>query len=142
MSIAIISAPQGARVGAHGLPSAVVLQLVERASLAGKAVAVCGCRNASDVVERLRHINGNNTEFLLLDPGVRANANGDLDAALLRAGVPFIEVHADARSSLSTAGSPVSVIDGYGAQGYVLALSIALERLGCAECENDIHVGT
>jgi 3-dehydroquinate dehydratase len=144
MSIAILAAPDGARSGAHGLPREVVSQLVERASLAGKTVAVCSCRDMSDVLDRLRHIDGRNTEFLLLDPGPAANLNGELDAALQRSGVPYIEVHADGDGSPghSCAGNPLNVIDGYGAQGYVLALSIALERLGCSECENNIHVGT
>ncbi|HEY5804415.1 MAG TPA: 3-dehydroquinate dehydratase [Lysobacter sp.] len=149
MSIAIIAAPiiaapDGERSGARGLPREVVSQLVERASQAGKTLSVCSCRNASDVIRRLRLIDGNSTEFLLLDPGARAAVNGDdLGAALLRIRVPYIEVHADASGATDIAiGNPVSVIDGYGAQGYVLALSIALERLGCAECENDIHVGT
>ncbi len=144
MSIAILAAPDGARSGAHGLPREVVSQLVERASLAGKTVAVCSCRNASDVLDRLRRIDGRNTEFLLLDPGHDARIGGELDAALHRAGVPYIEVHADATATPQhgCVGAPLNVIDGYGAQGYVLALSIALEHLGCSECENTFHVGT
>lgn len=144
MSIAILAAPDGARSGAHGLPREVVSQLVERASLAGKTVAVCSCRDMSDVLDRLRRIDGRNTEFLLLDPGSASHIDGELDAALHRAGVPYIEVHADGNGSLphSCVGTPLNVIEGYGAQGYVLALSIALERLGCSECENNIHVGT
>lgn len=144
MSIAIFAAPDGARSGAHGLPREVVSQLVERASLAGKTVALCSCRDASDILDRLRRIDGRNTEFLLLDPGPDAHVGGELDAALHRSGVPYIEVHADSTGALqhSCVGSPLNVIDGYGAQGYVLALSIALERLGCSECENNIHVGT
>ena len=144
MSIAILAAPDGARFGAHGLPREVVSQLVERASLAGRTVAVCSCRNASDILDRLRRIDGRSTEFLLLDPGPDAHASAELDAALNRVGVPYIEVHADGTGSVRPRciGTPLNVIDGYGAQGYVLALSIALERLGCTECENDIHVGT
>jgi 3-dehydroquinate dehydratase len=144
MSIAILAAPDGARRGTHGLPREVVSQLVERASLAGKTVAVCSCRDMSDILDRLRRIDGRNTEFLLFDPGAASYLNGELDAALHRAGVPYIEVHADGTGSpqQGCVGTPLNVIDGYGAQGYVLALSIALERLGCSECENNIHVGT
>ncbi|UNK49028.1 type II 3-dehydroquinate dehydratase [Lysobacter sp. S4-A87] len=142
MSIAILAAPDGARFGAHGLPREVVSQLVERASQAGKTVAVCSCRNASDILDRLRRLDGRSTEFLLLDPGPDAHVGGELDAALNLVGVPYIEVHADRTGSFERVGTPLNVIDGYGAQGYVLALSIALEWLGCTECENDIHVGT
>lgn len=143
MSIAILATPDGARAGAQGLPREVIAQLVERASLAGKTIAVCSCRNSSDLLDTLRRIDGGTTEFLLLDPGADANVGGELDAALHRTGIPYIEVHADgAGSEHHCVGHPLNVIDGYGAQGYVLALSIALERLGCSECENHIHVGT
>lgn len=143
MSIAIFPAPGGARPGAHGLPQEVVSQLVERAALAGKTISVCSCRNLSEIVERLRRID-RKTEFLLLDPGQYPGADGELDTALVRAGIPFIEVHANGSGALGNrcVFGPPNVIGGYGAQGYVLALSIALERLGCSECENDFHVGT
>lgn len=80
----------------------------------------------------------------MLDPGHDANASGELDAALDRAGVRYIDVHAVGAGTFDHpyVGNSINVIDGYGAQGYVLALSIALERLGCSECENTIHVGT
>ncbi|MFC5595668.1 hypothetical protein [Lysobacter niastensis] len=146
MSIAIITAPQGPRSQANGLPREVVSQLVQRASQAGKTVTLCSCRNVPDVIEKLRRTGDDGTEFLLLDPGVHV-PDGDLDAWLVRSGIPYIEVHADHSQAAQAAQAaatdkPLSVIDGYGAQGYVLALSIALEHLGCAECENDIHVGT
>ncbi|GAA5067541.1 3-dehydroquinate dehydratase [Lysobacter panacisoli] len=144
MSIAIITASQAPQRHANGLPREVVSQLVERASRAGRTVAVCGCRDVADVIECVRRARGSGTEFLLLDPGTRAAANGELDEWLDRAGVPYIEVHADVAAPMArpAMAHPLSVIDGYGAQGYVLALSIALEHLGCAQCENDIHVGT
>jgi 3-dehydroquinate dehydratase-1 len=142
MSIAIITNLDDPHPSTMGLPRDVVVQLVERASQAGKAVSVCGCRRVSDVVESLRRAGRNGTEFVLIDPGSQPLAEHDVDA-LHRLGVPYIEVHADASANgTHLTRKPLSVVDGYGAQGYVLALSMALEYLGCAECENDIHVGT
>ena len=39
-------------------------------------------------------------------------------------------------------GPRVAVVNGYQAQSYTLAMSMALEKLGCADCENDFNVGT
>jgi hypothetical protein len=36
----------------------------------------------------------------------------------------------------------LAVAQGYRAQSYTLALEMALEHLGCAECESERHVGT
>ena len=61
--------------------------------------------------------------------------------------VPYIEVHDDRAGALegslpANCGCRLGVVHGYGSQSYTLALSIALEHLGCAESENDVHVGT
>ena len=144
MSIAILTAPHDAGCGVHALSKEIVSQLVGRASQAGRTIAVRGCRDVAEMVECLRRVNGKGTEFLLLDPGARGCGNAALDAALDDVGVPYIEVHADGSRADDTepVGRPLDVVDGYGAQGYVLALSIALEHLGCAECENDLHPAT
>ncbi|MBU8978036.1 type II 3-dehydroquinate dehydratase [Lysobacter sp. MMG2] len=141
MSIAILTAQHG-RSGINGLPREVVSQLAGRASQAGRTIAVRGCRDVAEMVERLRRVDGKGTEFLLLDPGARAD--DALGAALEEVRIPYIEVHADdVRAHAPSIGRHrLDVVDGYGAQGYLLALSIALEHLGCAECENDVHVGT
>ncbi|HEY0505524.1 MAG TPA: 3-dehydroquinate dehydratase [Lysobacter sp.] len=142
MSIAILTAGT-APAEPSGLPREVLSQLVERAALAGKTVAVRHCRTPADAEQTLRHCSRCGTEFLLIDP---RHCNGaDVGGQLDRAGVPYIVVHPDtpqAQARNDAHGHPLSVIDGYGAQGYVLALSIALEHLGCNDWENDVHVGT
>ncbi len=144
MSIAILTAPGDAVRGVHGLPKEIVSQLVGRASQAGRTVAVRGCRDVAEMVECLRRVDGKGTEFLLLDPGARRCGDAALGAALDDVGVPYIEVHVDGirAAAAEPTGHPLDVVDGYGVQGYVLALSIALEHLGCAECENDVHPAT
>lgn len=144
MSIAILTARHDTVGGVQGLPKEIVSQLAGRASQAGRTIAVRGCRDVAEMVECLRRVDGKGTEFLLLDPGARLRGDGALDAVLDDVGVPYIEVHADGTGvdAAASSGHPFDVVGGYGAQGYVLALSIALEHLGCAECENDVHVGT
>ncbi len=67
MSIAIITASQAPQRHANGLPREVVSQLVERASRAGRTVAVCGCRDVADVIECVRRARGSGPEFLLTE---------------------------------------------------------------------------
>jgi len=144
MSIAIITAAHAIADRPAGLPREVISQLVERAGQAGRTVAIRSCRSAREIADCLRRMKGDGTQFVLLDPGPHALAGNELEACLSHLAQPGIEVHAhrDHATGASCAWKPISVIDGYGAQGYVLALSIALEYLGCAECENDVHVGT
>jgi hypothetical protein len=61
--------------------------------------------------------------------------------------VPYIEVHDDSHGRAGPAltdgaGPRVAVVSGYAAQNYTLAMSVALEALGCADCENEFNVGT
>jgi len=144
MSIAIITAHRGLVEQPAGLPREVVSQLVERAAQAGRTVAVRACSSATEIVDCLRQSNGNGTEFVLFDPGVECLSRSAIGACVARLDLPCIEVHANADGpvGIDSAAGALSVIDGYGAQGYVLGLSIALEYLGDAECENAIHVGT
>lgn len=146
MSIFVITGA-GIRDGtAHGLPREVMSQLVEHAAMAGKAIAVRGCRTTSEIAGCLHAARDSGAEFILLDPGPCGSTDEHLAPALENLPIPYIEVHDDSFGALEAPiapriGHPVNVIQGYGAQSYVLALSIALEHLGCAECENDIHVG-
>ena len=144
MSIAIITAPNGLVDPPSGLPREVVSQLVERAAQAGRTVAVRACSSPDEIVDCLRQLSGNGTEFVLFDPGVHALSCSAIGACVSRLGTPSIEVHAGPHRAIEVApaADSISVIDGYGAQGYVLGLSIALEYLGDAECENKVHVGT
>lgn len=121
--------------------------LVERAAGAGKALALRSCRSESELVECIRNMRAANAELLLLDPGACLPASAALRGALEQLTVPYIEVHDDdARApepSLAPGcGRRLRSVHGYWAQSYTLALSIALEHLGCADSGNDVHVGT
>ncbi len=133
MSIAILTA---ADTPSGGLPREVLSQLVQRAALAGKTIAVRHCRNAPDAAQALRHCRRCGSEFVLLDPRHCDGSDG--------AGLPCIVVNPDPSrpAEASSRSGALSVIDGYGAQGYVLALTLALDYLGCNDWENDVHVGT
>ncbi|MGH8086315.1 MAG: hypothetical protein ACREPV_13745 [Lysobacter sp.] len=98
-----------------------------------------------ELVESLGHANRARCEFVMLDPGECA-CSEPLGAALKQLAMPYIEVHDDfgeLEPTLAAAdgGRPLKVIQGYGSQSYTVALSIALEQLGCAGCENKYSVG-
>jgi 3-dehydroquinate dehydratase len=146
MTIFVVTGPRSLDSGAHGIPREVVSQLAEHAAMAGKTIAVHGCASTRDVLRCLHSAGDNGAEFILLDPGPHAHCDGRFGHALESLAMPYIEVHDDSFDALEASlapgvGNPLNVIHGYNAQSYVLALSIALEHLGCAECENDLHVG-
>lgn len=140
MTIAIVTALEPST--ASPLPRAVLAQLVQHAACAGKTVSLCGCADTRELLDTLRREDPRGIEFLLFDPGLEGVAPPALDAWLRGSGIPHIEVHAQPHAANDAVGQPLRVIEGYGAQGYVLGLSMALEHLGCADCENERHVGT
>jgi len=105
------------------------------------------CDTESEVVDCLRRAKEARCEFVMLDPGECSDSNEQLGTALRQLTVPYIEVRDDHFSALEKPLAPdcgprLSLIQGYGAQSYTVALSIALEHLGCSDWENNIHVGT
>lgn len=160
MSIAIIRGPQSipsddagrevtsVRAAANEgiIPRKVISQLVEYASKAGKTVALRNCHSEAELLGCLHGAGEARYEFVIFDPGICACNDDRLRTALSQMKVPYIEVHDDHCGALEPALAPecgprLHLIQGYGAQSYTQALSLALEYLGCAECENDIHVG-
>ncbi|MFC3552215.1 type II 3-dehydroquinate dehydratase [Lysobacter cavernae] len=149
MSIVIIRGPEHS---AHGnalplVPDVVRRSLTERAAAAGKTVELRICRSEAELVECLRRTRGDQAEFVLLDPGTCVRASAAVRDVLDDLAVPYIEVHDDAPDVPERLISPVcgprlTWVSGYGAQSYTLALSIALEHLGCSACESEFHVGT
>lgn len=136
---------QGPDAGAGGVSDDVHEALDARAQAAGQSLVHVRCDDARQLVERLGRLEGEGADIILLDPG-RCARDDSLHATLQHLPVPYIEVHPGRRASAG-AGQPqpgprVAVIDGYQAQSYTLAMSLALETLGCAESENDVHVGT
>lgn len=145
MSIFVITGADPIHRSAHGIPREVIAQLAGRAASAGKVIAIRNCHGSADVLQCLERAERDNAEFILIDPGTPERIDANLLHALDNLPIPYIEVHADcvcASRDSPDIGHPLHVVQGYRAQSYVLALSIALEHLGHAECENNVHVGT
>lgn len=150
MSIAIIRRPQplpSTPSDQLGIPAPVISQLVARAASAGKVISLRTCRLQSELVDCLRSANDAHFEFVMFDPGEWVGDRGPLKATLAQLRMPYIEVHDDHSAHLEPAlpidcGPRMCLVQGYCSQGYNLALSTALEHLGCSGCENHFHVGT
>jgi 3-dehydroquinate dehydratase len=142
MAIVMIQGPDGGR----GQVEATMRNaLSERARAAGQSLVQVRYDSAQQLVERLARIDRDGADIILLDPG-RCTRDGALDATLEHLSVPYIEVHADRHDrpepQLPGSGPRVAVVNGYQSQSYTLAMSLALETLGCADCENEFNVGT
>lgn len=148
MSLLLIRGPERRAHGSEPpppLPARVMRALAERAAAAGKTLAVRVCANEAEYLHALEGARLARTELLLLDPGSAATS-ARLHAAVDRAGIPYIEVHDDdcdaPEPRLPPSRGCLAVAQGFCAQSYTLALEMALEHLGCAECESERHVGT
>lgn len=146
MSILVIRGPERHDTlasPARPLPPSVLGALVQRAGCAGQTLAVRSCGSITDVLTALRLANEWGVRATLLDPGALTD-HPLLQRAVQGLAHPYVEVHddLDEGSLPATAGRRLAVVDGYGARSYALALEIALEQLGYAECECDVHVGT
>ncbi|HEY4581868.1 MAG TPA: type II 3-dehydroquinate dehydratase [Lysobacter sp.] len=145
MAIVMIQGPDTA----EGRKPVDIVQagLAERAQSAGHALLHYRCATEAQLAERLARIDHGQADIILLDPGHCAQADGPLHRTLDHLQVPYIEVHDDSFDRLEAAipagvGPRVALVNGYRAQSYTLAMSMALERLGCADSENDFNVGT
>lgn len=148
MSILVIRGPEqhdGLTSPPTPLPPSVLGALVQRAGCAGQTLAVRSCGSTTEVLTALRLANEWGVRATLLDPGSLSD-HSLLQRAVQGLAHPYVEVHdgsiADEPSLPASTGRRLAVVDGYGARSYALALEIALEQLGCAECECDVHVGT
>lgn len=149
MSIMLIRGPD--HVGAADrMPSfmnkEVLGVLVERASCAGKTIAVRTCGNEAEFVRALEAAKQGGAEIVLVDPGLNVRGPRALEA-MSHLGIPYIEVHDDSCDRPEPCfeggvGTRLAIANGYQAQSYTLALSMALEHLGCDECGCAVHVGT
>jgi 3-dehydroquinate dehydratase I len=142
MSIVILRGPetpssQGRSVPAT-LPTQVLRELVERAIAAGTTVAIRSCASESELLNAVRVSQQHGAELTLLDPGA-CSGSAQLQRTLYACGTRYIEVHDDHPGALEPSlpdrhGQRLALAQGYGAQSYTLALSMALEHLGCEEC--------
>ncbi|HEY4583695.1 MAG TPA: type II 3-dehydroquinate dehydratase, partial [Lysobacter sp.] len=118
-----------------------------RAREAGQTLCIRACAGQAVLLEALRDADAAGAAFVLIDPGSRPCCGPALRESLVRLSTPFLEVHDDHFGALEATAREAGmhaagVVQGHGAQSYVLALSIALERLGCSECANPFRVGT
>ncbi|MFC3552397.1 hypothetical protein ACFOLC_15435 [Lysobacter cavernae] len=115
--------------------------LMARSYGLGKTLLVQTCANVRELVERLRGADERTTELVLLDPGelalqLDAGSDTGLRGALDALAAPYIEVHDDSATALEPRLQPLHmplatvIINRNLAEGYRLALGIALRRLG------------
>jgi 3-dehydroquinate dehydratase len=145
MTIVMIEGPDA--TGDRPGHSTVQAALAERAANAGQELLHIRCDDETQLLDRLSSIDRGQADIILLDPGRDAAADPRLQKALGGLDVPYIEVHDDSHERPEPvlpagAGPRVAVVNGYAAQSYTLAMSVALETLGCADCENEFNVGT
>lgn len=151
MSIVIIRGPdapldQPRTPLSQALHAEVVTALVDRAVCAGKALAIHACASEQELLHVLADLQRDPPEILLVDAGSGIDTP-QVSQALRNVRVPFIEIHDDSSARLEAElrdppPSRVGVVHGYMAQGYTIAMSMALEHIGCAESESLVHVGT
>lgn len=146
MTIVMIQGPHEASL-TNGAADAMQAALSERARSAGQTLVHLRCDTQAQLIERIARIDRGQADLILFDPGRCARDPAALRPVLRDLDVPYIEVHDDGHDRLDPAlpgdsGQRVALVSGFGAQGYTLAMSMALETLGCAESENDVHVGT
>lgn len=112
-------------------------RLRERAAAAGHRLDLVQSNAEHELIDAVQQAGANGVAFVLLNPAAFTHTSIALRDALLAVGIPFIEVHLSnvharepfrAHSYFSDIAA--GVISGLGAQGYDLALSAALQRLG------------
>lgn len=151
MSILILRGPDAANPKSRpplsqALHADIVTSLVDRSVCAGKALAIRSCGSALELVDALSELQHEPLEILLVDAGTAIGA-GQVSDALRQLRVPFIEIHNDSSAQWEAElqdppANRIAVVHGFKAQSYTLAMSMALEHLGCADCESTFHVGT
>lgn len=124
---------------AGDIPTPVLGQLLERARDTGRQLVLHYCESDAALRRAMEQAKADAAEAVLLDPGPFCDVCVRDEAA--RLSVPVVEVHDDGATPWEPSLDRTA-IHGYGAQGYVLALAVALERIGCDACSNDFHVGT
>lgn len=148
MSIFILRGPEGSGPLQHAaapLPAEVMKSLVFRALDSGTSIAVRDCRCEQELLEALCAADHSQGEITLLAPGACVRS-ARLMRLLPHLHNAWVEVHTDDGKApeprLPASAQRLGVAQGFRAQSFVLALEMALERLGCNEAGNRVHVGT
>lgn len=124
---------------AGDVPAPVLGQLRARARDPGRQLDLHHRDSHAALRRTMEQAGRDAAQAVLLDPGPFCEACESDEAA--RWSVPVIEVH-DAGAAPWEPSFARGAIHGDGAQGYGLALAVALERIGCDACSRDVHAGT
>jgi 3-dehydroquinate dehydratase-2 len=119
--------------------TAIGEQLTQSAAAAGHRLELFQSNAEHELIDAIHRAGDAGVAFILFNPAAFTHTSIALRDALLAVGIPFIEIHLSnvharepfrAHSYFSDIAA--GVITGLGAQGYALALSAALQRLGAA----------
>lgn len=112
-------------------------RLVAQIQGSGHRLSFLQSNAEAELIEAIHRAPQESVAFVLFNPAAFTHTSVALRDALLAVGLPFIEVHLSNvharepfRAHSYFSDIAVGVISGLGAQGYELALSAALGRLG------------
>ena len=112
-------------------------ELTALAKKAGHELASFQSNAEHELVDRIHQAAADSVAFVIINPAAFTHTSVALRDALAGVAIPFIEIHLsnifareDFRQQSYFSDLAVGVISGLGAQGYELALSAAINKLG------------
>lgn len=122
----------------HATLAAIDADLAERAAAAGHALDSFQSNAEHALVDRIQAARGQ-VDFILINPAAFTHTSVAIRDALAAVAIPFIEVHLSNpharepfRHTSYFTDLAVGIVAGFGAPGYGLALSAAIDRLDTA----------
>lgn len=122
----------------HATLAAIDADLAERAAAAGHALDSFQSNAEHALVDRIQAARGH-VDFILINPAAFTHTSVAIRDALAAVAIPFIEVHLSNpharepfRHTSYFTDLAVGIVAGFGAPGYGLALSAAIDRLDAA----------
>ena len=119
----------------HATLAAIDADLAERAAAAGHALDSFQSNAEHALVDRIQAARGQ-VDFILINPAAFTHTSVAIRDALAAVAIPFIEVHLSNpharepfRHTSYFTDLAVGIVAGFGAPGYGLALSAAIDRL-------------
>jgi len=116
--------------------AAIVARAEQQAAAAGQHLSHLQSNSELALIERVHAAISDKTAFIVINPAAFTHTSVALRDALAASRLPFIEVHLSnvhAREAFRQrslfSDLAVGVICGFGAQGYELALQVAIRRL-------------
>lgn len=119
----------------HATLAVIDADLAERAAAAGHALDSFQSNAEHALVDRIQAARGH-VDFILINPAAFTHTSVAIRDALAAVAIPFIEVHLSNpharepfRHTSYFTDLAVGIVAGFGAPGYGLALSAAIDRL-------------